>query len=91
VEIKVDGEWYNELRYHYEQLHGPVPDGHYVTVMDGDRTNFAQENMVLMTVAEHAAMNNYRRWITKHPAARPAMIALAKISQATKTTRNICD
>lgn len=91
VEIKVDGEWYNELRYHYEQLNGPVPDGHYVTAMDGDRTNFAPENMVLLTVAEHTALNNYRRWITKHPEARPAMIALAKISQATKTTRNLCD
>ena len=33
-------------RYIWEQLHGPVPEGHYIVFADGDKTNLDPDNLV---------------------------------------------
>lgn len=41
-------------RYIYEQAFGPIPKGHYVRFKDGNRQNFAVENLYLISRADSA-------------------------------------
>lgn len=41
----------------YEQHHGPIPAQHTVIFKDGNRNNFAPENLVLRSMADCARMN----------------------------------
>jgi len=41
----------------WEGLHGPVPEGHVVRFIDGDKTNCAPENLELVRRAVHLRLN----------------------------------
>lgn len=43
----------------WEAAHGPVPLGHVVTFIDGNKTNLALSNLRLITKAENAVLNKY--------------------------------
>ncbi|MDR3173379.1 MAG: HNH endonuclease [Treponema sp.] len=43
----------------WEAAHGPVPEGHRVIFADRDKTNFALENLILVTKGELAVMNRF--------------------------------
>lgn len=47
-----------ELKHHYiwKQAHGPIPPGHVLIFLDGDKTNCSLENLQLVTRAEHIEM-----------------------------------
>jgi hypothetical protein len=47
--LKQDAVW--------EAVHGPIPKGHKVRFLDGDKLNCALENLELVTNAEHLHMN----------------------------------
>ena len=49
--------WMQKHRLIWEQAHGPVPPGHVVTFLDGDKRNFALDNLVLISRAEHGVLN----------------------------------
>ena len=62
----------------WEQEHGPVPAGMIVTFKDGDEDNCGAENLMLITRAEHARLNQngYRN----APAElKPSILALSKL------------
>ncbi len=43
----------------WEQAYGPVPEGHVVTFIDGDKYNLRLANLRLITKAENATLNFY--------------------------------
>lgn len=60
------------------QLHGPVPKGHVVSFIDGDKLNCEPENLMLLTRKELLCLNlhNYK----DTPAElKPSVLALAKL------------
>jgi hypothetical protein len=62
----------------WEQIHGPVPKGHVVSFIDGDKLNCEPENLMLLTRKELLCLNlhNYK----DAPAElKPSVLALAKL------------
>jgi hypothetical protein len=43
----------------WEQLNGPVPDGHKVRFLDGDKLNCEPDNLTLVSNALHAHLNRF--------------------------------
>lgn len=68
VWIKVDDKpkakkqenWIRKHRMIYEELHGPIPEGHYIIFLDGDRMNFDPDNLAAVSKAEHVRMNQLK-------------------------------
>lgn len=61
IRVKVqDGHqhrnWVLKHRLVWEQANGPIPEGHKLIFLDGDRKNCVLENLMLVTDAEHAVM-----------------------------------
>jgi hypothetical protein len=50
--------WKIKHRIVWEAANGPVPEGHAVIFADGNKTNFALENLLLVSQQELAVMNN---------------------------------
>ena len=63
--VKVDDQicakknvnWKQKQRLIWEEANGPIPDGMFVTFLDGNRENFNLDNLALITRAEHARLN----------------------------------
>jgi len=62
IEIKIGEphQWRSKHVLLWEGSNGPVPPGHVVIFADGDRRNFAAENLMLVSRAELAVMNKKR-------------------------------
>lgn len=68
VWIKIDDKpkakkqenWTQKHRMIYEELHGPIPEGHYIIFLDGDRMNFDPDNLAAVSKAEHVRMNQLK-------------------------------
>lgn len=45
--------WKLKHKLIWEEANGPIPPGHVVTFLDGDKTNFNLDNMALISNAEH--------------------------------------
>lgn len=58
VHIKPPGEKYMTLKHRWiwEQAHGPIPPGHCLIFLDGNKQNCSLNNLALITRAEHARM-----------------------------------
>jgi len=57
INAKKNVNWKQKQRLIWEQEHGPVPEGMFVTFLDGNRENFDLSNLALITRAEHARLN----------------------------------
>ena len=68
-------------RYLWEQANGPIPDGYIVAFRDGNRANFALENLVLITKAQNAVMNK-SRLRSREPEYMETSVLLADLKQA---------
>lgn len=53
--------WVPKARAVWEQAFGPIPEGYIVRHLDGDRQNFALDNLRPMSRAENARMNTKTR------------------------------
>jgi len=51
--------WVQKHRLIWEQAHGPVPPGHVVIFLNGDRRDFRLENLGMISRAENAVMNKH--------------------------------
>jgi hypothetical protein len=77
----------------WERLNGPVPKGHALKCLDGDRQNTSPSNWMAVPRAllpRLAGGNRYRRVLAYDDAApelRPALIVIAKIEQAARKVR----
>lgn len=43
-----DGKWLLKQRVLWEQKHGPIPEGHIICFLDGDRGNLSEDNLVCL-------------------------------------------
>lgn len=71
--------WRQKQRLVWEQHNGPVPEGMFVTFLDGNRENFAIENLALITRAEHARLNQ-SGLRSEDPEITAAALQLAKLT-----------
>jgi len=66
-----DGYWYIRLskgvwkemhRHVWEQQHGPIPEGHNVIFLDGNKKNYELDNLALVSNAELMIKNTIHRY-----------------------------
>lgn len=77
AKTKVRGRTVSLHRFLWEQAYGPIPVGHIVHHIDGDKRNNDLANLQLMTHREHAAHHN-----TKHPLSKPCQVCGAVFTPA---------
>lgn len=59
VKVAEPNKWREKHVLIWEAAHGKKPPGHIITFLDGNRSNFAPENLALITRAEHAVMSRF--------------------------------
>ena len=63
VEVRIaERVFIGKHRLIWEQHNGPIPDGHIVIFADGDKTNFAIENLVCVSRGDHAILNKHKKY-----------------------------
>lgn len=68
----------------WEEYHGqPVPPKHVVRLKDGDKRNFARENLVLVSMAENAILNKFFAMKNPPEGGFDVLLNLARIKLAT--------
>jgi hypothetical protein len=58
VKVSDPDVWVKKHRLVWETAHGPIPEGYRVIFADGDRSNFAIDNLLLVSHAEQGFMNH---------------------------------
>ena len=58
---RVTGEKNFKAKHHivWEEVNGPIPKGHKVIFLDGNKRNFSLDNLALVSNAEHLQMTRY--------------------------------
>ncbi|MDC7683252.1 HNH endonuclease signature motif containing protein [Asticcacaulis sp. BYS171W] len=76
-------------RYLWEQQHGPVPEGHVLKCLDGDRTNTSPENWecVPRGVAVHLGGRAAIQYDHADPELKPSIMAVAKVKYQVRQRR----
>jgi hypothetical protein len=76
-------------RYLWEQENGPVPEGHALKSLDGDRTNCAPSNWDAIPRAMLPRLNNChgRGFDKADPAIKPTIMAVAKLEHVVSEVR----
>lgn len=77
-------------RYLWEQANGPVPEGHVLKCLDGDKTNCDPSNWEAVPQTILPRLNACRRGVAYDQAApelRPAIMAAAKLDHAARQRR----
>lgn len=78
-------DWKSVHSIRWEEYHGrPVPDGHVVRFRDGDRRNFDEDNLVLVTRAENAILNKLYKTEGLPEGGFDVMLSLARIKLVSK-------
>jgi len=74
--------WYrHKQQIVWEKHHGPVPEGSCIRFKDGDRTNVAIENLMLVTRGEHARLTQLG-YSGQPDEIKPVVLGIAKLEQA---------
>lgn len=55
---KPNDQWVPKHRLMWEQEHGPIPDGHVVIFVDGNKRNFALDNLACISRGEMLRLNS---------------------------------
>lgn len=84
--VKVDNQpkaskkvnWKQKHRLIWEEVHGPIPEGHVLLFLDGDPTHVTLENLALVSRAELARMNQ-NHLIHDQKELTEAGVAIAKV------------
>lgn len=84
--IAEPNKWRQVHRLVYEQLHGSIPKGMCVTFLDGDKRNFSQDNLVLISQDENRILNHKRLRHTDKTIATTG-IALARLESTINKKR----
>lgn len=58
IKIAAKGRWKLLQRYIWEIHNGPIPPGHKIIFLDGDRNNCNIDNLALVTYGELSSMNS---------------------------------
>lgn len=79
--------WVGVHRLNWEAAHGPIPDGHCVSFIDGDPLNAELDNLVLLSRRELCWLNKTK--LGAVPAElRPVAIATAKLQARAREMQN---
>ena len=70
--------WIPKHRLVWEEANGPIPEGMYVTFLNGDRKDFRIENLALVSQATNATLNR-KGLRSEHPEITEAGIALSEL------------
>ena len=81
LKIAEPNVWVFKHRYAWEQAHGPIPKGHKLLFLDGDRTNARVDNLALVTDAELKLINQNGLYL-RHKELTESGIAIARLMQA---------
>ncbi len=85
--IRMDGpkrqRWKSVHSILWEEHHGPIPDGHIVTFINGDPTDIRLDNLTLVPRAVLLELNR-RNWNDLPPDLRPAAITAARLAVAAR-------
>lgn len=93
--IRDDGppraRWRGVHLIRWEEVHGPVPEGHCLKCLDGDRLNTDPENWIAVPRAILPRLTG--RWHaipydTAPPELKPILLAAAKLDHAAREARN---
>lgn len=76
--VKRGVNWKKKQVVVWEQHNGPIPEGMFVTFLDGNRDNFDIHNLALVTRAEHARMN-HEQLRSEDPEVTAAALKLARL------------
>lgn len=69
----------------WEELHGPIPDGHFIRYLDGDVRNLDPSNLILVTRAENVIANRWQAQGALPEGGITTLILLAKIREKLRT------
>lgn len=58
IKVAEPNKWINKNRFVWEQHHGPLPCGHMVITLDGDKTNSDISNLDIVTKGELITLVN---------------------------------
>jgi hypothetical protein len=74
-------------RWLWEQANGPVPDGHVLKSLDGDKTNTAPANWICIPRALLPRLSGrwHRAYDTAPAELKPVLLATAKLEHAART------
>lgn len=82
IKVQDDGPWHKRWRLKHcvlwENVHGPIPKGHCLLFLDGDRLNVTLDNLQLITRAQLARLNQ-KNLITGDPELTKTGIILASV------------
>lgn len=70
----------------WEQVNGPIPDGHVVIFLDGNKSNFSIDNLQLVSRAENASMNYWGLRFDNAELTKTGL-AITKLKQAVNKKR----
>ncbi|OWK23941.1 hypothetical protein AJ87_26355 [Rhizobium yanglingense] len=77
-------------RWLWEKANGPIPEGHVLKCLDGDKTNCDPSNWELISreVLPHLSGRFGFAYDQAEPEVKPAMMAVAKLKHAVKQARS---
>lgn len=78
IKVADPDKWEYLHRQTWEKHHGPVPDGHSVVFLDGDKTNWNIDNLACLSKSEVARLNQ-QHLITDDAELTKAGIGLVKL------------
>ena len=78
--------WVFEHRRVWEEAYGPIPEGHRIVFLDGDKTNVSLDNMDLLSPRGHLFLNRYG-YRFDDPGLTQAAVTTAKIDELVNSKR----
>jgi hypothetical protein len=80
-------------RWLWQHKHGPVPDGHALKCIDGDKTNTAPENWECIPTGLLPRLNGKsgRRYDQAPAELKPTILAVAKLEHAARRKREVAE
>ena len=87
VKVAMPNKW--QLKHHivWEAVNGPIPKGHLIIFGDGDRKNFDVNNLICITRAELAVLNQKHLIFDNADATRAGLLLTRLIKQTAKLKR----
>ncbi|MEB8418472.1 HNH endonuclease [Enterococcus casseliflavus] len=82
VKVQDNGPWHKRWcpkhKVEWEKVNGPIPEGHVLIFLDGNKQNITMENLKLITQAQNLQLNR-KQWRFEIPEATLAGVQLTQI------------
>lgn len=89
-DLPLQARWKTVHRINWETANGPLPDGHRLKCLDGNKANTAASNWVAVPYALGPRLSGLKRgtpYDTAPPELRPVIMAAAKLEHAIREIR----